>query len=62
MGNVIEFPTAPSEEVLSKEQDFLQNYLMPWAEKNGLDISSMKFKLNGTTILTCIQGMLLDGI
>jgi len=27
-----------------------------------LDIDSMKFKLNGATIMTCLQGMLLDDI
>lgn len=62
MGNVVEFSKARNEEVISKDQDFLLNYFMPWAQKHGIDINSMKFKLNGTTILTCVQGMLLDGI
>ena len=41
---------------------FVQESLIPWAIDNGLDINSMKFKLNGATIMTCLQGMLLDDI
>jgi hypothetical protein len=41
---------------------FVQDQLIPWAIDNGLDINSMKFKLNGATIMTCLQGMLLDDI
>lgn len=42
--------------------DFIRNHLMPWAAKHGVDTSSQKFKLNGATIMTCVQGMLLDDI
>ena len=42
--------------------DFVQEQLIPWAIENELDIDSMKFKLNGATIMTCLQGMLLDDI
>ena len=42
--------------------DFIQELLIPWAMQNNLDIDSMKFKLNGATIMTCLQGMLLDDI
>ncbi len=64
MGNVVELWANKVEEKSPEDKgtEFLTNYLIPWASENGLDINSMKFKLNGTTILTCIQGMLLDGI
>lgn len=42
--------------------EFVHEYLIPWALENGLDINSMRFKLNGATIMTCLQGMLLDDI
>lgn len=62
MDNVVElFGKKPQEEedpVLS----FVRDQLIPWAMENGLDIDSMKFKLNGATIMTCLQGMLLDDI
>lgn len=62
--NVIEFPTRvpAKEEEVDLSLNFIQDYLIPWATESGLDINSMKFKLNGATIMTCIQGMLLDDI
>jgi hypothetical protein len=67
MDNVIEFSsrTSPSKEPTAKEDPataFVRDHLLPWATENGIDIQSMKFKLNGATIMTCIQGMLLDDI
>jgi hypothetical protein len=64
MDNIIEFPTRviKEEEEVDLSLNFIQNYLIPWATESGLDINSMTFKLNGATIMTCIQGMLLDDI
>jgi hypothetical protein len=42
--------------------NFIQDIFIPWAIDNELDINSMKFKLNAATIMTCLQGMLLDDI
>ena len=62
MDNVVElFGRKPLEET-DPVMDFIQEYLIPWAIENRLDINSMKFKLNGATIMTCLQGMLLDDI
>lgn len=61
--NVVElFGKKPQEEEVDPVLDFVQECLIPWAIDNGLDINSMKFKLNGATIMTCLQGMLLDDI
>lgn len=61
--NVFEFPKIKT---LQEEEDpvreFILESLMPWAEKNYIDISSMQFKLNAATIMTCLQGMLLNDI
>jgi hypothetical protein len=63
MDNVIElFGNKPQVETVDPVLDFVQDKLIPWAIDNGLDINSMKFKLNGATIMTCLQGMLLDDI
>lgn len=70
MDNVIEFTTRASKSSTASEKqmpedavtDFIRSYLLPWAIEQGLDIHSKKFKLNGATIMTCIQGMLLDDI
>lgn len=64
MDNVVElFGKKPQqEEEIDPVLEFVQDYLIPWAIDNGLDINSMKFKLNGATIMTCLQGMLLDDI
>ena len=63
MDNVVElFGKKPQEEEVDPVLEFVQDYLIPWAIDNGLDINSMKFKLNGATIMTCLQGMLLDDI
>lgn len=42
--------------------EFIQDYLLPWAMEQGLDVESGKFRLHGATIMTCLQGMLLDDI
>ena len=60
--NIIELFGKKSEEKADPVLDFVQEHLIPWATENGLDIYSMKFKLNGATIMTCLQGMLLDDI
>ena len=60
--NVFEFPKPKAKEIeeVDPVRDFVYEHLMPWAEENGIDISSMQFKLNGATIMTCLQGMLLN--
>lgn len=60
--NIINFPTKSQEPEEDPVILFIQDYLLPWAEENGLDINSGKFRLNGATIMTCLQGMLLDDI
>lgn len=66
MDNVIEFAARTKQSATGESQDpatsFIAEHLLPWATQNGIDIQSMKFKLNGATIMTCIQGMLLDDI
>lgn len=66
MDNVVELfgknPTVAVVDEVDPVLDFVQELLIPWAIDNGLDIDSMKFKLNGATIMTCLQGMLLDDI
>jgi hypothetical protein len=64
--NVFEFPNVKAMQETQKVGDpileFIQYHLIPWAEENDIDISSMQFKLNGATIMTCLQGMLLSDI
>ncbi len=64
--NVFEFPSVRVERTVETTSDpvleFIHNHLLPWAGENGIDISSMQFKLNGATIMTCLQGMLLNDI
>ena len=62
MDNVLTFPSASkkAEPVSSPEMDYITESLIPWAEFNNIDTSSMQFKLNAATILTCLQGMLLN--
>jgi hypothetical protein len=64
MDNVIAFPTKTNDEEDHGDPvtDFIHYHLIPWAIETGLDINSAKFKLNGATIMTCLQGMLLDDI
>lgn len=64
MDNVVEFVSKANKEVANEDPVtlFVRDYLLPWAVEHGIDVSSMKFKLNGATIMTCIQGMLLDDI
>lgn len=66
MGNVVDFGTTRGtqklEETRSDGTNFVSEHLIPWALENGIDIFSHKFKVNGATILTCIQGMLLNDI
>lgn len=67
MDNIIEFAmkAKPQKEAVPKEDPvvaFIRDHLLPWAIENGLDVESRKFKLNGATIMTCVQGMLLDDI
>ena len=64
MDNVLVFPGAAEKPIKVNQGDpvneFILDYLMPWAMKNGIDIESMKFKLNGATIMASLQGMLHD--
>lgn len=63
--NVFEFPkpkSVTSEASSDPVLEFIHHHLLPWAEENHIDISSMQFKLNGATIMTCLQGMLLNDI
>lgn len=63
MDNVIEFPSSSREEEKGDPVvDFILNNLIPWAMEQGLDTQSARFRLNGATIMTCLQGMLLDDI
>lgn len=62
MDNIIEFPTNRQESKGDPVIDFILKHLIPWAMEQGLDIQSAKFRLNGATIMTCLQGMLLDDI
>lgn len=63
MDNVIAFPTKTNiEDDGDPVAKFIHEHLIPWAIDEGLDIYSTKFKLNGATIMTCLQGMLLDDI
>jgi hypothetical protein len=62
MDNVIEFPTNRSEEDGDPAAEFIMNDLIPWAIEQGLDIYAAKFRFNAATIMTCLQGMLLDDI
>ena len=62
MDNVIEFPSRQEEPIGDPVIEFIQECLLPWAMENDIDVHSMKFKLNGATIMTCLQGMLLDDI
>lgn len=65
MDNVIAFPTKTDDqddEAGDPVTRFIHEHLIPWAIDEGLDIYSTKFRLNGATIMTCLQGMLLDDI
>ena len=66
MDNVFEFPNVKAMREAQPQGDpileFIRDHLLPWAQENDIDVSSMKFKLNGATIMTCLQGMLLDDI
>jgi hypothetical protein len=61
MDNVLEFPkpTPKSQKTEDPIVKFITHSLIPWAEENNVDTSSMQFKINGATIMTCLQGMLL---
>lgn len=64
--NIFEFPNVKATRETEKTGDpileFIQDHLLPWAEENYIDTSTMQFKLNGATIMTCLQGMLLNDI
>jgi len=64
--NVVELfgknPTVVVVDEIDPVLNFIQDIFIPWAIDNELDINSMKFKLNAATIMTCLQGMLLDDI
>ncbi len=67
MDNIIEFANKGKQNSTKNDDSdpvhsFIKDHLLPWAMDNGIDVNSMKFKLNGATIMTCIQGMLLDDI
>lgn len=64
--NVIAFPTRnlniQEDEPTDPVIEFILQYLIPWAIDMGIDVESQQFKLNGATIMTCLQGMLLNDI
>jgi hypothetical protein len=60
--NIINFPSKSQEPEEDPVILFIQDCLLPWAQENGLDIDSGKFRFNAATIMTCLQGMLLDDI
>lgn len=73
MDNVVEFasytkPLTEEEEVqiaVQLEDDdpigvFIHDFLLPWAEEYGINTSTDRFKIQGATIMTCLQGILLD--
>lgn len=62
--NIVEFRPKVAEVVEEYDPvvDFVHNNLLPWAMNNNLDIHSMKFKLNGATIMSLLQGMLLQDV
>lgn len=66
VSNIIEFAAKAASTSEESAEDpataFVRDHLLPWALEAGIDIQSTKFKLNGATIMTCIQGMLLDDI
>jgi hypothetical protein len=62
MDNVFEFPNVKVQPQGDPILEFIRDHLLPWAYDNGIDTSSMQFKLNGATIMTCLQGMLLNDI
>jgi hypothetical protein len=62
MDNIIKFseyikPIEMQEDPIAK---FVHDYLLPWAEEHGIDINTPLFKHQGATIMTCLQGMLID--
>lgn len=61
MGNVVQLRSQKTPETIREPvEDFIQNELMIWAERQGIDINSRKFKYSAACIMTCLQGMLLD--
>jgi hypothetical protein len=66
MGNVVEFGVtkadAAKNDIYSRSDSFTSDHLIPWAISQGIDVHSKKFQINGATIVSCIQGMLLDDI
>lgn len=74
MDNVVDFAsyTRPMEEdgdevqiAVELEDDdpigvFIHDLFLPWAEEYGIDTSTDRFKIQGATIMTCLQGILLD--
>lgn len=62
MDNVVKFAPRKVEVEEDHIASFLTHSLFPWAVERGVDINSMRFKLNAATIMTCLQGMLLDDI
>lgn len=59
--NVIQFRnTKKSVPNVNSVDDFIQNGLMPWAQANGVDLNSMKFKHAAAGVMGCLQGMVLD--
>lgn len=62
MSNVVKFPFPEQQDSSDPAMEFIRDELLPWAVENNLDINSQKFKLNAATIMSCLQGMLLDGI
>ena len=60
MDNVIELFVSRNTEVKDSTHQFVYDYLIPWAETHRIDTDSKLFKLNAATIMSCLQGMLVD--
>lgn len=63
--NIINFPVHNKEVIVDEIDpvvDFILQNLIPWAMDMGIDVETQQFKINGATIMTCLQGMLLDDI
>lgn len=60
MDNVVEFKKKPEPKKEDPSIVFVRDHLVPWAVENKIDVSSSSFKHYGATIMSCIQGMLIN--
>lgn len=58
--NVIQFPTKKKVETEEESvQNFINNELIEWAYRMGVDTNSLEFKYSAAAIMACMQGMIL---